>query len=325
MIAKRLGAIIIAVVLISGAWLIRDRVIDDRGGSGDDGDAPRAGGEIVCVTDLRDACMALDRERDDLEVRIEDAGTTLDALAALDDVADAPMWITVAPFPAMVDDLRKAARKEPLGTEQIGVASAPIALVVLDDRASVLTAACGDPLDWECVGEAAGNSWVEIGGQESWRDVRPAFAPIDSAIGLLGTADAVVGYFGASPIQIEDPDFVSWARRLARAVPASALSGGTPISTIQTRASALDIAVGATAELSDTSGATLTPQYAEPMIRADVLVAVPENASAPSGIIDDLGRLLVTEGPWDPASADPNPLPSAREMLAIREAWKDFS
>ena len=58
MILKRLGAIALAVILIGGAWLVRDRVIDDDGGSGND-DPPRAGREIVCVEDLRDACDAL--------------------------------------------------------------------------------------------------------------------------------------------------------------------------------------------------------------------------------------------------------------------------
>ena len=62
------------------------------------------------------------------------------------------------------------------------------------------------------------------------------------------------------------------------------------------------------------------------MIRADVVVAVPAGASVPSGLINDLERLLVTEGSWeDPASTEPNPLPSATDMLAIREAWKDFA
>ena len=160
--------------------------------------------------------------------------TTLDALAALDDPSEAPIWITMAPFPAMVDDLRAGARRDPLGTDQTTIASSPITLVVLADRASALTTACSDPLDWTCVGEAAGNAWEEIGGDPSWGLVRPAFAPIDSAIGLLGVADAVSGYFGASPIQVDDPGFVSWARPLARAVPATALTGGTAIKTIQT-------------------------------------------------------------------------------------------
>ena len=172
-----------------------------------------------------------------------------------------------------------------------------------------MTTACGDPLDWTCVGEAAGNAWEEIGGDPSWGLVRPAFAPIDSAIGLLGVADAVSGYFGASPIQVDDPGFVSWARPLARAVPATALTGGTAIKTIQTRPSALDIAVGAVAEMSDTSVAAVTPQYADPMIRADVVVAVPAGASVPSGLMDDLERLLVTEGRWDSRVDGTEPAP----------------
>ncbi len=185
--------------------------------------------------------------------------------------------------------------------------------------------ACGDPLDWRCVGEAAGNPWVEINGDEAWRDVRPAFAPINSAIGLLGIADAVSGYFGASPIQVDDPGFVSWARRLARAVPATALSGGSAITTIQARPSALDIAVGAVAEMSDTSVADVTLQYADPMIRADVVVAVPNGVSLPGGLVEDLTALLVTNGKWDPPTSESNPLPTAVEMLAVRVAWKDLS
>jgi hypothetical protein len=60
------------------------------------------------------------------------------------------------------------------------------------------------------------------------------------------------------------------------------------------------------------------------MIRADVVVAVPDGASVPTVLLDDLRRQLVTEGRWDPPSTDENPLPSARDMLAIREAWRGF-
>jgi hypothetical protein len=247
MIAKRLGAILLAVILIGGAWLVRDRVIDDDGDSGGD-DRPAAGHEIVCVEDLRLVCDSLADQHEDLSIRIENATTTLDALAALEDPSDAPIWITMAPFPEMVDDLREAARADPLQTEQTPVASSPITLVVLADRAAALTTACGDPLDWTCVGDAAGGTWEDIGADPSFGVVRPAFAPIGSTIGLLGVADAVSGYFGTSPIHVDDPDFVSWARPLARAVPPTVLSGGSAITTIQTRPSALDIAVGAVAE-----------------------------------------------------------------------------
>ena len=62
MILKRLGAIALAVILVGGAWVVRDRVIEDNGGSGTD-DPPRADREIVCVSDLREACDALDPVR----------------------------------------------------------------------------------------------------------------------------------------------------------------------------------------------------------------------------------------------------------------------
>jgi hypothetical protein len=321
MIVKRLGAIVLAVILILGALVVRDRVIDDNGGSGDD-DPPRADREIVCVSDLRDVCDAL---ADDRDIRIEPAGATLDELAALDDPADAPIWITMHPFPAMVDDLRVGARREPLNAESTVVASSPITLVMAAGESAALTAECGEPLEWECIGEAAGNPWTEIGSTSLQGDVRPAFARISTAIGILGVADAVAGYFGTSPIQTDEPEFVSWARRLADAVPATAVTGANAIATIEVRRSALDIAVGAEAELSENGRASLGLQYADPMIRADVVVAVPDGASLPSGLAADLGRLLVTDGNWDPPSAEPNPLPDARELLAIRSAWMAFT
>jgi hypothetical protein len=55
-------------------------------------------------------------------------------------------------------------------------------------------------------------------------------------------------------------------------------------------------------------------------------VAVPSGASVPSGLMNDLARLLVTEGRWEvPVSTGPNPLPSASDMVAIREAWRVFA
>ena len=105
MILKRLGAVALAVILIGGAWLIRDRVIDDGGGGSGTNDPPRADREIVCVSDLRESCDAL-AETLDIEIRIEAAGATLDALAALEDPSEAPIWITMEPLPASAANKR---------------------------------------------------------------------------------------------------------------------------------------------------------------------------------------------------------------------------
>ena len=142
---------------------------------------------------------------------------------------------------------------------------------------------------------------------------------------MLGVGQAVSGYFAGGSIQPSDADFVSWARQLSRAVSVSAVTGRTAIETIPTRPSALDIAVGAAAEFTGTGRSELGLQYADPMIRADVVVAVPGDASMPSGLTDELTRLLVTEGRWDSPSTEPNPLPTAIELLAIREAWQDIT
>jgi hypothetical protein len=324
MIAKRLGAIALTVALILGAWLIRDRVIDDDGGVAGDDEPPRTEREIVCVSDLREACDALAGALD-LDIRIEDAGATLDAFADQENDTDPPIWITMEPFAAMAD-MRVVIRGGPeeFG-ERIAVASSAIALVVPSDRVAVLAAACGEPLDWRCIGDAAGNPWEDIGGEPSWGTVRPGFTSVDRASGLLGVGAAVAGYFGDTTIVPDDPDFQRWARPLAEAVPASALTGRTAIVTIETRPSALDIAVGAAAELSDPGGTDLSLQYADPMIRADVVVAVPDGMTLPNGIVEELARLLVTEGRWDSPSAGADPLPTALELLAIRGAWKALS
>ena len=76
--------------------------------------------------------------------------------------------------------------------------------------------------------------------------------------------------------------------------------------------------------MSDASASELGLQYADPMIRADVVVAVPDGASLPRGFADDIGRLLFERG-WAPPADEPNPLPTPIEMLAVRQAWKDVT
>ncbi|HWM18992.1 MAG TPA: hypothetical protein VNO51_04850, partial [Ilumatobacteraceae bacterium] len=120
-----------------------------------------------------------------------------------------------------------------------------------------------------------------------------------------------------------DLEFTRWASDVAEAVLTSARPTFSAVATIQTRSSALDVAVGAEAELSPAALDRFTLQYADPMIRADVVVVVPEGASTPSGLTDELAQFLEARG-WDSPVTEPNPLPQASEMFAIREAWKGF-
>ena len=160
-----------------------------------------------------------------VSVTIEDAGVTLDRLAALGDDEAAPLWLTVEPYPAMVDSIRAGARAEPLGftTSVLGASQLGVALPP-DGRLDVLVAACGTQPLWRCIGEDAGAPWTDIGGEASWGTIRPAFGDVnDSALGLASFASSVAGYFGDADISRSrweaDPAFIALgarARQLGR-------------------------------------------------------------------------------------------------------------
>src|SRR5262245_30160734 len=97
--AKRLGAIVVAAVLIGGALLIRRAV---TGGSDSPTSAPSSTATAVtCVPELEAACRALARSDEQVEVTIEPAGATYERVVA--DPSTAPdAWVTLAPWPQMV-------------------------------------------------------------------------------------------------------------------------------------------------------------------------------------------------------------------------------
>ena len=167
------------------------------------------------------------------------------------------MWLTVQPFPAMVDVAahgapgwrRSAAPPTPSPPPR---SSSP------RRRAAAprcwRPAAPATPL-WRCIGDHAGAPWTDIGGDAGVAHVRPSLGrrrdarPPRSA----SFAAAVAGYFGTPAITRSaweaDPAFMPWLRRLAGAVSPSALSAGTPLATMATRAGALDIAATTDAEV----------------------------------------------------------------------------
>ena len=88
--------------------------------------------------------------------------------------------------------------------EQTFFASSPLAARAPPDRAAVLTTAA--ERRWiGAVSVRPRATLADIDGDESWGNVRPAFAAIDTASGLLGVAAAVSGYFGGEAIQSTTP------------------------------------------------------------------------------------------------------------------------
>ena len=339
MTARRIVAVLAAVILIGGALLVRNAIDDDEadpGGptpsiaTGTTPDTATDAAAIICSTEVAAACAAIDAAHPALDVSVEPAGRTLDRFGALPDGSEPTVWLTVAPFPAMVDALRTGAGLDPFGGTADVLAATPLVVATpTGGRAEVLATGCaGAPL-WRCIGDHAGGPWTDIGGDASWRTLRPSLGVVETDATALGSfATAVAGYLGTPSISRSaweaDPSFIPWLRRLAGAVSPSALSAGTPLATMATRAGALDIAatteaaraaLGATADRFDAS-------YPEPSMWLESVLAVPDGVAVPDDIAVIATGALADAG-WDGAATATQSLPSASTMLALRTLWQE--
>ncbi|MET0458860.1 MAG: hypothetical protein ABW195_06415 [Ilumatobacteraceae bacterium] len=337
MTARRIVAVIAAIVLIGGALLLRNAIDDDDAeadgptGSTVAGTSPDVGTDaatVICSTELEAACTAIRDAHPELDVEVEPAGETLDRLAALADGTEPPVWLTVAPFPEMVDSLRTAAGLEPLAGTGDPLAATPLVVATpTGGRAEVLAAGCAETPLWRCIGANASAPWTDLGGEAAWGKLRPSLGLVDTDATALGSfADAVAGYLGAptfSTPSASDPAFLAWLRQLAGAVSPAALSAGTPLDTMATRP-AVDIAatseaarigLGATADRFD-------PSYPEPSMWLEAVLAVPDGITVPDDIAGLAAAALADAG-WAGAATAAQSLPAASTMLALRALWQE--
>jgi hypothetical protein len=309
--AKRGAAVVVAAGLIVGAVVIRNEVIE--GGDGDDTPDAAEATTLVCLTELKPLCDAASARHPELAVRIESAARTADTWSSAAR-SPAEVWLTVAPLPDTITAERGRTRLSPLDLTVDTLGSSQLVVAVPNAKAEALAAQCGSPLEWRCVGEVAGTPWPELGGPAG-SIVRPAFAPPESAVGQLG-------YFGNAPVDPIDPGLITWARALDRAVSPSALSGGTPIATVQVRDSALDVAVGFDAEISNARRDRLTVLYAAPMVRVDLVLATPAGMRLPSAVRVTLAEAATGIG-WGSSVA--GSALTADQVAQATQLWEDLT
>jgi len=330
-IAKRIGAVLVAVALIAGAFFLRRNVLEDdevSSAPATDSISPQSSGELVCITELAEVCRAL-AATTNVDVVVEDALVTLDRLAALDDDAAAPSWLTVAPFPTMLDELRTSSGRDPLALQGEVLAATQLGIAApTGGRFDQLATACPDTPIWRCLGEQAGTPWAGLGGEASWSAVRPSVGAADrSAVALASFAAAVAGYFGTPEFSRAtwdlDPDFISWVRRLVRTVPIDRLSGNTPLLAMAARASALDMAATTAAELAafDPAATRFEGNYPAPAMWLEAVLAAPADVEQ-AALVDDATTAL-TEAGWVPPAEVTGQVPSATTMLALRTLWQE--
>lgn len=350
---RRLGAALIAVLMVVVALYVRGR-IDDDGRSGN-----ATGGSVVhlrCSTELEAVCTDLSNEDSDVDVTVADAGATFDALVAVPDAQRRTVgfdaWLVPEPWPALVDVQRGANGLEPMfsGTTD-RIARSPLVLVVRADRRPVLevTPECAGTVTWKCIGQVAGRSWDSIGGQAQWGQVRPGHSdPTRSATGLLVLNQATRSFLGTEEydrFQLENTDdYGDWLSSLEQAIPRAARTSPSPF--LDLLQQPVYDAVGTTeAE----AGPVLTKAardrrrqfallYPEPVVTADVVLAPvvgADTAAADSLATSSELRTALAANGWrvpgepratgvraTPALPPNNGLPGdPGALLALQDTW----
>jgi hypothetical protein len=325
---KQLAALAAAVLMVAGAWAVRDLVIDGDG-SGDDpgGDDVPETVRLLCATELEPVCGQSGGPG--VTVELEDPGATADRLAELP-AGDDPgfdAWLVDGPWAAMVEDDRQFGGRDGtvLGEPSAVLARSPAVLVVQDGRRAELERACGGTISWRCVGEQADT-------------LRVGLTAPDRGDGLVPLAEAVGGWFDStdySTVDFEESEFSAWFDRLTRLSTSGTVSLGDR--------SALATAVGQAGTFNlvgalEAQSATLlrdrdgwSTLYPDPMSTAEVQL-VPRAGLDADELTDRLGADRLAEalvdsgwrspdGAGDPPLPDGDGLPSAGVLNALRDLW----
>ncbi len=328
-------AVVGAVAMVVGALVVRGR-LDDR--QVEEGQVYR----LVCASDLGQVCEDLDTSFPGrVDVTIEPAGTTADRLRRLDGDPEVDGWLVVDPWPALVDEARRAASLPPIfAAGPPPVARSPLMIVAWKDRADALAPTCptAGTIEWRCVGEAAGQPWKGRNGQEVWGDVKVGHAdPAADGTGLLVLGQATVDWFGGrtdlSTFDLDDDGYQRWLSGLERPMPPSPRS---PLDRmLQIGRAAYDFVGTTEAEAvkvdSAASRDALTKIYPSSMATADVVLALTPGSRGDrlGDIVGDRAREGLTDTGWkapDAAGLPPaNGLPSPGLLDALRAKAREVT
>jgi len=267
---KQILALLLAVGMVAGAVIIRDRVIADPAGGGGGGTSSDDPFRLLCATELAAVCTSLAEERDDLVVTIADPGATTDQLSTIDASEDPGFdaWLVDGPWPEIVADNRAFAGLDDavLGELSDELARSPALIVTLASRAAELVTTCGGAITWKCIGEQAATT------------ERVGLPSPERGDGLTVLAEATASWFGAtnySSGDFEDPAFTGWFDRLTQLSTQTSLGAQSPLARALAASGTFSI-VGALESQSARllrGRDTYVTTYPDPMVTADVVLA----------------------------------------------------
>jgi len=301
-------------VLVVAALLIRNGLDDNSSSATQGSDTPSSGKvTVICSTEFEAICGGLDSKK--YTVTVEPAGDTLDQLAK-DGAVLPDAWITLDPFPGMIDEMRRVNSVTATNpTVSVIATDAPV-LAASASVAPSIAKTCGGTITWKCVGSEAGRA-LEKGGR-----VLPGItAPDKEAEGLLAFANAVSSYVGSTTSdrsQWEDPAFVKWLRNFQTNTTV-AVEGESPLSTIivhKTRFNVTQTAAASAATSAQPDAFVTTP--IAPANQYSAVVATFTNRAG--DLAAKITASLVTAG-WTQAS-DHQPKLPAGTFVALRKLWE---
>jgi len=346
---RRVGAAIVAVLLVVLAVYFRNHVIEGDGGSSG------GGVRLLCAAELEAACTDL-AEHSGVSVTVEPAGTTARSLIALpdDQRPNFDAWLAPSPWAQMVDVQRRG--KRPLFAKPSDpIGRSPLVLVARADRAPVFEAApgCNGTLDWKCIGAVAGRAWTDFpGGQAAWGTVKPGPGdPTVSATALPIASQATSEFLDKTDYARDDLDsdqYLDFVGGIERAVPKLPPTAGSPFAEmVQQLPTATYDVVGTTeaeaglgiADAAPDRRRALTLLYPEPVVTADVVltaVAAGPRKDDAEGLAGngDLAAALARQGwrvPGQPAARGVRDTPALPRssglpsdpgaLVALQETW----
>lgn len=265
MIARRALAFVAAIAMVAAAAAGRHRIDSHRA-------EQRDTFRIACATELAAECDVLaERSGGRLRIAVERAGPTATALVGKGSEDAADGWLTLAPWPAMVNAERARTGQAAVLPRTRVLASSSVVLVSFPDRARALGAGCPQQrLGWRCVGDAAGTPWAKHGGPDTWGAVKVGIAdPTTQSLGVVEAGAAAAGYFAPAPIDLENDAFIDWLTRLVQ----NATRDPDLDSALAARGASLDVIATLDAEARPRTGPAVTVVTPAPETRVDVVLA----------------------------------------------------
>jgi len=269
---SRFLALLAAAVLVVGAIVVRDLLDDDGDDDSEAGDAL----QLVCGTDLLAVCNAVaeDSGGSEIVVRAEDEAVTAARLAEGDlDLGDDTVWLAAGPWP----DITEAGGSQlpELAGSRI-LARSPAVIVARGDRMAAIESAC-DVADWACIGDHAGGSWTDLGGEETWGRVEVGLPTTTRGDGSVAVNQALASRVGSTDFatnDLDEPEVSAWFSRLA-SESASNSAGSTPLARFLRVPGSLGVVGASEAEAIDTLASaavadSLSVVAPEPPATADV-------------------------------------------------------